>query len=157
MPGQDEWFFKNSDGNVYGPADLASLATWAREGRITPTGFVSRDRRSWIPAPSLPELEMVWLVETDPRKWFGPFHADVVASLKDKGSISEDARVYRLWDGKSEPKVIEKEVKVEVPVEKIVEKEVRVEVPVEKIVEKEVRVEVPVERVVEKEVIKVVE
>jgi hypothetical protein len=49
-------------------------------------------------------------------------------------------------------KVVEKEVRVEVPVEKIVEKEVRVEVPVEKIVEKEVIVEVPVEKIVEKEV-----
>ena len=41
-------------------------------------------------------------------------------------------------------------VEVEKIVEKVVEKEVRVEVPVEKIVEKEVRVEVPVEKVVEK-------
>ena len=159
MKGPDEWFFKNSDGNVYGPADIASLNTWAREGRITPTGFVSRDRRSWIPAPSLPELEMVWLVETEPRKWFGPFHADVVSVLKDKGSISGDARIYRLWDGQSaaERQIVEEEVRIEVPVEKIVEKEVRVEVPVEKVVVKEVKVEVPVEKIVEKEVVKVVE
>ena len=152
MKGPDEWFFKNSDGNVYGPADIASLNTWAREGRITPTGFVSRDRRSWIPAPSLPELEMVWLVETEPRKWFGPFHADVVSVLKDKGSISGDARIYRLWDGQSaaERQIVEEEVRIEVPVEKIVEKEVRVEVPVEKVVVKEVKVEVPVEKIVEK-------
>ena len=36
--------------------------------------------------------------------------------------------------------MVEKEVRVEVPVEKIVEKEVRVEVPVEKVVEKVVEV-----------------
>ena len=53
-------------------------------------------------------------------------------------------------------KIVEKEVKVEVPVEveKIVEKEVVKEVPVEveKIIEKEVLVEIPVEKIVEKEV-----
>jgi len=67
------------------------------------------------------------------------------------------------------PFVVEKERRVEVPVEKIVEKQVpfevvkyvdrvvekRVEVPVEKIVEK--RVEVPVEKIVEKTVMVPVE
>ena len=46
------------------------------------------------------------------------------------------------------PFVVEKEERVEVPVERIVEK--RVEVPVERIVEK--RVEVPVDRIIEKRV-----
>ena len=158
MAAEAEWYFRNSEGNVYGPADIGSLATWAREGRITPGGFVSRDRREWMPAPSLKELEMQWLVEAEPRKWFGPFHADVVRSLREKGSLPRDARIYRLWQGElKEPpaKVVEKvvEKRVEVPVEKIVERVV--EVPVEKIVEK--RIEVPVEKVVEKEVVKVVE
>jgi len=46
----------------------------------------------------------------------------------------------------NKPKIIEKEIEVEV--EKIVEKEIEVEV--EKIVEKEVQVEVEVERIIEK-------
>ena len=169
-----EWFVRSEDGKVYGPATLASLVLWAKDGRIQPTGFVSRDRISWAPAQTMAELEMKWLVETEPGKVFGPFNRAVVSDLFAKGQLSATAKAYRLHEyaidddpppvekivevEKVVEKIVEKEVRVEVPVEKvvekIVEKEVRVEVPVEKIVEKEVRVEVPVEKIVEKIVIK---
>ena len=151
-----EWFVRTEDGRVYGPADVASLVAWAQDGRIEPSGFVSRDRLSWTPAQLMPELEMKWLIETEPGKVFGPFNRALVISLFARGSVSADAKAYRLHElpVDRDPPPVVKEVRVEVPVEKIVEKEVRVEVPVEKIVEKvvekEVRVEVPVERIVEK-------
>ena len=165
-----EWYVRTADGRVYGPADVASLVAWARDGRIEPTGFVSRDRLSWTPAQLMPELEMKWLVETEPGKVFGPFNRALVVSLFSRKSVPDGAKAYRLHElpvecdpppvevEKIVEKVVEKEVRVEVPVEKIVEKvvekEVRVEVPVEKVVEKvvekEVRVEVPVEKIVEK-------
>ena len=173
-----EWYVRTADGRVYGPADVASLVAWAQDGRIEPTGFVSRDRLNWTPAQLMPELEMKWLVETEPGKVFGPFNRALVVSLFSCKSVPECAKAYRLHEFPVEcdpppvevekivEKIVEKEVRVEVPVEKIVEKivekEVRVEVPVEKIVEKivevpvekiverEVRVEVPVEKIVEK-------
>ena len=170
----EEWYVKSADGSVYGPTDRVSLVQWAREGRIDPSGYVSRDRLSWLPAPQMPELEMTWVVETETGKFYGPFNRAVVVRLAGAGSIPAGANIYRRHglppDQDPAPerievpvekiveKVVEKEVRVEVPVEKIVEKvvekEVRVEVPVEKIVEKvvekEVRVEVPVEKIVEK-------
>ena len=168
MNERESWYVKGSDGQVYGPADMASLVVWASEGRIEPNGFVSRDRRSWILAPRLPELEMRWVVETEPGKYYGPFNRQVVNRLAANGSIPQGAFVYRRHllpvDRDPDPvrvevpveveKVVERvvEKRVEVPVERVVEKvvEKRVEVPVEveKIVEK--RVEVPVEKVVEK-------
>ena len=151
-----EWFVRAESGEVYGPATLASLVAWAREGRIGPTGFASRDRISWTPLQLLPELEMKWLVETEPGKVFGPFNREVVIRLFRDGSVAKGAKAYRLHElpvdedppSQVVEKVVEKivEKRVEVPVEKIVEK--RVEVPVEKIVEK--RVEVPVEKIVER-------
>ena len=147
-----------SDGNVYGPADVASLVSWAEDGRIDPTSSLSKDRIKWTPAQLMGELEMKWLVELEPGKPLGPYNRKfLVASLAD-GSLPADAKAYRLHEFPIEqdppPSVVEKEVIKEVPVEKIVEKEVIKEVPVEveKIVEK--RVEVPVEKIVEKEVIK---
>ena len=143
-----EWFVRTEDGRVYGPADVASLVVWAKDGRIEPSGFVSRDRLNWVPAQLMPELEMKWLVETEPGKVFGPFNRALVVSLFSRGAVPADAKAYRLHELPVDcdpPPVVQ-----EVPVEKIVEKEVRVEVPVEKVVEKEVRVEVPVEKVVEK-------
>ena len=166
-----EWFVRTADGRVYGPADLAALVSWAKDGRIEPTGFVSRDRLSWTPAQLMPELEMKWLVETEPGKVFGPFNRALVISLFARKAVPPEAKAYRLHElpvecdpppvevEKIVEKVVEKEVRVEVPVEKIVEKvvEVPVEKIVEKVVEKEVRVEVPVEKIVEVPVEKIVE
>ena len=155
----DTWYFRNAEGAVFGPAGISELAAWAREGRITPDGFVSKDRRRWRSAPSLAALGMRCVVEVERGKWFGPFHESVVESLKASGTVAKTAKVY-LLAGSEKP--VEKVVVRKVPVEKVVEKIVRVEVPVEKIVIKEVPVEkivekvvvkeVPVEKIVEKEV-----
>ena len=146
-----DWFVRTADGSVYGPATVDTLVTWARDGRIDPSGFVSRDRLKWEPAQLMPALEMKWLVETEPGKVFGPFNRALVATLFADGSIPKNSKVYRLHelpvDQDPPPVVVEKIVEkvVEKPVEKIVEKivEKRVEVPVEKIVEKIVEVEPP--------------
>ena len=153
MAEDKKWYVRTEDGKVYGPADVPSLARWAQEGRIEPASFVSCDRKAWIPAQTMSELGMTWLVEVAPGKVFGPFARAVVIHLAKGGEMPAGAKVYRLHEFAvdQDPPPVEK--RVEVPVEKIVEK--RVEVPVEKIVEK--RVEVPVEKIVEKIVEKRVE
>ena len=143
MADESKWYVRMEDGKVYGPAGTKSLVEWAKDGRVEPTSFVSQDRKSWRPAQTMPELEMKWLVETEPGKVFGPFNRAVVIGLfKDEG-VAKTAKAYRLH----EFAVDEDPPPVEKIVEKEVIKEVRVEVPVEKIVEKEVikevRVEVP--------------
>ena len=172
-----DWYFRNADGNVYGPAGLLDLRAWAREGRITPEGAVSQDRRRWIPAPDMPELGMRCVVEVEPGRWFGPFHEDVVNALKKNGSVPKAARVYVRADmpdpaapakdpataptaaggspspaaATSAPAAEKRGSAPEGESIRIVEK--TVEVPVEKVVVREV----PVDRVVEKTVVKVVE
>ena len=171
MSEKEEWYVRSSDGQVYGPTDRATLVVWAGEGRIEPTGSVSCDRRTWTLAPRMPELEMNWVVETEPGRYYGPFNRKVVSRLSEAGSIPSGSVIYSRQDPAHDKapapveRVVEKivEKRVEVPVEKIVEKvvEKRVEVPVEveKVVEKiiEKRVEVPVEKIVEKVVEKRVE
>ena len=164
MNGKKEWYVRMSDGNVYGPADVASLVSWAEDGRIDPSSSLSKDRIRWTPAQLMDELEMKWLVELEPGKPLGPYNRKyLVASIAD-GSLPAETKAYRLHefpiDEDPPPTIVEKEVIKEVPVEKIVEVPVEkivekiVEVPVEKIVEKivevEKRVEVPVEKIVEK-------
>ena len=162
MSDKEIWYVRSAEGTVYGPSDRETLAQWAREGRIDPSGFVSQDRLEWIPAQLMAELEMTWIVEAEPGKFFGPFNREVVIRLAADGQLPPGATVYRKHEYAPdedpppviEEKIVEVPVEVEKIVEKIVEKEVRVEVPVEKIVEKivekEVRVEVPVEKIVEK-------
>ena len=145
MNGKKEWYVRMSDGNVYGPADVASLVSWAEDGRIDPSSSLSKDRIRWTPAQLMDELEMKWLVELEPGKPLGPYNRKyLVASIAD-GSLPAETKAYRLHefpiDEDPPPTIVEKEVIKEVPVEKIVEK--IVEVPVEKIVEKIVEVEKP--------------
>ena len=158
MNDRKEWYVRMSDGNVYGPADVAALVSWAEDGRVDPSSSLSKDRIKWTPAQLMPELEMKWLVEIEPGKPLGPYNRKFLIVSCADGSLPATAKVYRLHefpvDQDPPPVVVEKivEKRVEVPVEKIVEK--IVEVPVEKIVEKTVevekRVEVPVEKIVEK-------
>ena len=154
MNGMKEWYVRMSNGNVYGPADVASLVSWAEDGRIDPSSSLSKDRIKWTPAQLMDELGMKWLVELEPGKPIGPYNRKFLISSHAEGSLPNRAKLYRLHefpiDQDPPPTVVEKEVIKEVPVEKIVEVEKRVEVPVEKVVEKEVVKEVPVEKIVEK-------
>ena len=79
--------------------------------------------------------------------------------LKKSELIEKESKDTEREKDKEEPKIIEKEIIKEVPVEVIkeVEKIIKVEVPVEKIVEKEkiVEIKVEVEKVIEKEVNKI--
>lgn len=137
MTDEKQWYVRAEDGRVYGPADDKALVEWAKDGRIEPTSFVSQDRKSWMPVQLMPELEMKWLVETEPGKVFGPFNRAVVIGLFRNGSVGATAKAYRLHefavdeDPPPVVKVVEKVVEkiVEVPVEKIVEKVVEVPPP----------------------------
>ena len=135
MNDRKEWYVRMSDGNVYGPADVAALVSWAEDGRVDPSSSLSKDRIKWTPAQLMPELEMKWLVEIEPGKPLGPYNRKVLIVSCADGSLPATAKVYRLHEfpvDQDPPPVV---------VEKIVEK--RVEVPVEKIVEKIVEVEKP--------------
>ena len=125
MADESKWYVRMEDGKVYGPAGTKSLVEWAKDGRVEPTSFVSQDRRSWRPAQTMPELEMKWLVETEPGKVFGPFNRAVVIGLFKDDSVAKTAKAYRLH----EFAVDEDPPPVEKIVEKEVIKEVRVEVP----------------------------
>ncbi len=49
------WYFR-SRGRVLGPFQLAQLEVLKNQGRVAKFDELSRDRRNWIPAGSLPEL-----------------------------------------------------------------------------------------------------
>ena len=137
MANAREWFVRTEDGKVYGPAETSALVEWAKDGRIEPSSFISRDRINWTPAQLMPELEMEWLVETEPGRVYGPFNRALVISMYAANNVPPSAKAYRLH----KLPVDEDPPPVEKIVEKVVEKVV--EVPVEKVVEKVVEVEPP--------------
>lgn len=96
-----EYYVRAADETVFGPIGMETLVEWARDSRIDPTSAVSNDQKTWRPAPLIPELEMTWLVETDPGTFYGPFNRAVVDGLFEAGTLTREARLYELDTGKS--------------------------------------------------------
>ncbi|HAS82850.1 MAG TPA: hypothetical protein DCS43_09325, partial [Verrucomicrobia bacterium] len=67
-----QWFLKIEEGSVFGPSDMPTLVDWARQGRIAPGHQLSEDKKAWIPAERVPELDMVWMVELSDGSYYGP-------------------------------------------------------------------------------------
>ena len=101
MADSGAWYLKMNDGTVYGPADLNRLQAWARGGRVAPSGQISSDLKSWVPASRMPELGMEWLVEVEQGQYYGPFHPDVIRDLIAQKRIPASARRFRLDTGRA--------------------------------------------------------
>ena len=99
------WYVKGADEKVFGPIDSVTLVAWAKEGRIESSFSLSRDERAtWVAAPLVSELGMVWLVETMPGTFYGPFNRAVVDELLKQGTITAETRLYSLDEGKAKGK-----------------------------------------------------
>ena len=57
------WKVKAEDGSVFGPASMATLLAWARDGRLAASHVISTDGKAWTPVASHPELAMNWIAE----------------------------------------------------------------------------------------------
>jgi hypothetical protein len=186
-----KWWLRTQD-ETFGPETEAKLVEWAKMGRIQPGQEISSDEIIWRRVEEVPFLDMRFSIDIGDGNPRGPFNKAAADALLASGRLPPTASIVEVRapfeEEVSQPeepaaeapadeqvRIVEKEVCVEVPVEKIVEVPVEkvvekivevpvekivekiVEVPVEKIVEKivekEVRVEVPVEKIVEKKVI----
>ncbi len=91
VAGKHLWRIRTENGDIFGPADLATLRTWAQDGRLAPTHQCSQDDQPWTPVSSLPELEMDWVAEITPGSFYGPIHKTAMAELVREGSIRATA------------------------------------------------------------------
>ena len=88
------WKVKAEDGTVFGPASMATLLAWARDGRLAATHVISSDGKTWTPVASHSELAMDWIAELTPGKFYGPIHRDALDELVRGGTIDADAPQY---------------------------------------------------------------
>lgn len=98
------WYVKNADGKVFGPADDEKILSWVKDGRVDPFAGVSNDLKTWKLASLEPSFEMDWIVENDPGQFYGPTHRAVVEDLANSGSLSPTCRIYRDYHGGSAEK-----------------------------------------------------
>lgn len=89
------WYVKNAEGKVFGPADDAKLLEWVKDGRVEPFAGISNDLKTWKLASVEPYLEMDWIVENEPGRFYGPTHRAVVDDLLNSKALSETCRIYR--------------------------------------------------------------
>ena len=91
---EQTWKVKAEDGSVFGPASMATLLAWARDGRLAASHVISSDGKTWTPVASHPELAMNWIAEISPGKFYGPIHRDALDELVRNGTIDADAPQY---------------------------------------------------------------
>ncbi|OQW96380.1 MAG: hypothetical protein BWK77_04970 [Verrucomicrobia bacterium A1] len=87
------WYLKKISGEVFGPVELATLETWATDGRVAPDDQLSEDQVHWVPAPERAELAMDWVVELDDGGTYGPLHLFSLRDLLEDGSISRRLKI----------------------------------------------------------------
>ena len=89
------WYVKNADGKVFGPVDSAKLLAWVKDGRVEPFAGLSNDLQKWKLASLEPSLEMDWIVENEPGRFYGPTHRAVIDDLLKSGALAATCRIYR--------------------------------------------------------------
>jgi hypothetical protein len=75
------YYYKDQD-QVFGPAELEMLYTWAQQGELSPQLPIAKDDPEGVykPAAEWPELEMEWEVTSEERV-YGPLHVEAVIAF----------------------------------------------------------------------------
>ena len=87
-----QWFLRIAGGSVFGPVSTKGLVVWAEQGRIVPGNEVSNNRETWLPAETVPELEMTWYVNAG-AKTEGPFNRIAAESFLKSGKAPAGAKL----------------------------------------------------------------
>ena len=97
----DEWYLlKVQDHEIFGPAPLDQLRLWASGAKISPMDRVSNDdRRTWLHAPMILELQMDWLIEMPDNFLYGPTNIGTLQEFLALGEIDENVTVINARDG----------------------------------------------------------
>ena len=92
------WFLRIASGVVFGPVPTKALRLWAEQGRVQPGNEISLDRKNWIPAPSLEELDIVWYLEDNQGNLTGPFNKRAAEKLIADGRVGEGTSIIHKDD-----------------------------------------------------------
>lgn len=100
---ETQWYLlKFASNEIFGPASLGQLRTWATEAKISPMDRVSKDgRKSWQRAPMIKELLMDWLIEMPDNFLYGPTSVGTLQEFLATGEIDENVNVINTVEGKT--------------------------------------------------------
>jgi chromosome segregation ATPase len=92
----EKWYLKIAENQVFGPASLDTLITWAADGRIAPDHTISDSRKHWSPASTLADLELEWEVHLDNGERYGPIHIQAIRDLLFNGQASWSTPLFHI-------------------------------------------------------------
>jgi hypothetical protein len=97
---KDEWYLlKVSDNEIFGPAPIGQFRIWASEAKISPLDLISNDeRKTWLRAPMIGELQMDWLIEMPDGFLYGPTSIGTLQEFLATGEIDENVTVINTLD-----------------------------------------------------------
>jgi hypothetical protein len=97
---ETQWYLLKVSGNeIFGPAPLGQLRIWAAEAKISPMDRVSSDnRKTWLRAPMVTELQMDWLVEMPDGFLYGPTSVGTLQEFLATGEIDEHTTVINTFE-----------------------------------------------------------
>jgi flagellar motor protein MotB len=98
-----EWHVKIADGSIYGPVDLATLRSWSSQGRIEPDNEISQDRKKWILAQDLRDLQMSWVAHLPDGTSYGPFNIHLLPDLKQNEVLPPGTELEHRYSGERHP------------------------------------------------------
>ncbi len=99
MDSSATWYLmKNDDGSVFGPISLDQLKEWAYSAQISPLDKVSTDEATWSKAPTVPELEMDYLLQMDDEHFYGPTTVGAVREFLNAGEINRETIIINCKD-----------------------------------------------------------
>lgn len=84
---------KKADDEIHGPMDMEELIELSRSAFVAPEDEVSIDDGEWVPAPSIPQLEMIWIIRTSDGIEYGPTTVGTIREFLMVGEINEETPV----------------------------------------------------------------
>lgn len=100
MDGNLWYLLKVADNEVFGPAPLDQFRIWAAEAKISPLDRISNDeRKTWVRAPMVTELQMDWLIEMPDNLLYGPTSVGTLQEFLATGEIDADVSVINTLEG----------------------------------------------------------
>lgn len=94
-------YLRTANGEEYGPADLATVREWCKEGRIGPDQVASVDQQQWISVTDFPELPFDWLLILADGTAAGPFPMAVLE--EQEGNLPPDSICRNRHTGEERP------------------------------------------------------
>jgi len=92
-PDTRQWFLRIAGKTIFGPVSTPGIVVWAEQGRILPGHEVSTDRQAWLPAETVPELDIAWYIDDGAGNLRGPLNRTAAETILKSGKAPAGARL----------------------------------------------------------------